>query len=262
VTFNTHDEGDFMDAATIQQAAEMLQKAARIAVLTGAGVSQESGVPTFRDALTGLWAQYDPTQLGTPAAFRQNPKLVWEWFEFRRGLVRNAKPNPGHVAIAQLQQRSLDCTIITQNVDDLHEQAGAHDVLHVHGLIAETKCFFNCRGEPTLIDLATLPPSDDVPPLCPYCGRWLRPNVVWFTENLPRDVWAAAGDAALTCDVILVVGTSGLVEPAGGLPRVAKQRGAKIIEVNPIESVITPLADIWLDAPSGVALPRVIEAMN
>jgi NAD-dependent deacetylase len=248
--------------ADIQRAADLLKQAARIAVLTGAGVSQESGVPTFRDALTGLWAQYDPQQLATPQAFRQNPKLVWDWYEFRRGLVRDAKPNPGHFAIAQLQARSLDLRIITQNVDDLHEQAGAHDVLHLHGVIAETKCFFDCQGDPTLVDLAALPPTDETPPPCPHCGRWLRPNVVWFTEALPRGVFTEARNASLGCDVMLVIGTSGLVEPAGSLPRLARQTGAKVIEVNPIESAITPIADIYLGAPSGVALPRVLEAMN
>jgi NAD-dependent deacetylase len=249
-----------MDA--IQHAADVLKQATRIAVLTGAGVSQESGVPTFRDALTGLWAQYDPQQLATPHAFRQNPKLVWDWYEFRRGLVSNAKPNPGHFAIAQLQQRRPDVTIITQNVDDLHEQAGARDVVHLHGYIAETKCFFDCQGDPTIVDLATLPPTEQTPPSCPHCGRWLRPNVVWFTEALPRLQLAIAGDAILACEVVLVVGTSGLVEPAGSLPGVAKKHGATVIEVNPIESAITPIADIYLGAPSGVALPRVLEAMN
>lgn len=248
--------------ADIQRAAEALKQAERIAVLTGAGVSQESGVPTFRDALTGLWAQYDPQELATPHAFRQNPKLVWDWYEFRRGLVRNAKPNPGHFAIAQLQQRRPDVTIITQNVDDLHEQAGARHVVHLHGFIAETKCFFNCQGDPTIVDLSTLPPTDQSPPPCPHCGRWLRPNVVWFTEALPREQLAIAGDAILNCQVVLVVGTSGLVEPAGSLPRVAKQHGATVIEVNPTESAITAIADIYLGAPSGVALPRVLEAMN
>lgn len=248
--------------AEIQRAAVLLKEAARIAVLTGAGVSQESGVPTFRDALTGLWAQYDPQQLATPQAFRQNPKLVWDWYEFRRGLVRNAKPNPGHFAIAQLQQRRPHVTVITQNVDDLHEQGGARDVAHLHGLIAETKCFFDCQGDPTLIDLTVLSPTEETPPLCPHCGRWLRPNVVWFTEALSQDILAIAGDAILSCEVVLVVGTSGLVEPAGNLPRIAKQHGATVIEVNPIESAITPLADIYLGAPSGVALPRVLEAMN
>lgn len=248
--------------ADIQRAAEALKQAERIAVLTGAGVSQESGVPTFRDALTGLWAQYDPQQLATPHAFRQNPKLVWDWYEFRRGLVRNAKPNPGHFAIAQLQQRRPDVTIITQNVDDLHEQAGARHVVHLHGFIAETKCFFNCQGDPTIVDLTTLAPTDQSPPPCPHCGRWLRPNVVWFTEALPREQLAIAGDAILNCQVVLVVGTSGLVEPAGSLPRVAKQHGAAVIEVNPTESAITAIADIYLGAPSGVALPRVLEAMN
>jgi NAD-dependent deacetylase len=245
----------------IQRAADLLKQAARIVVLTGAGVSQESGVPTFRDALTGLWEKYDPQQLATPQAFRQTPKLVWDWYEFRRGLVRNAAPNPGHFAIAQLQQRSLDLKIITQNVDDLHEQAGAHDVMHLHGLIAETKCFYNCQGDPTIVDLSTLPPTDQTPPPCPHCGRWLRPNVVWFGEALPRGVFTDARNACLGCDVVLVVGTSGIVEPAGSLPRLAKQSGARVIEVNPIESAITPIADIYLGAPSGVALPRVLEAM-
>jgi NAD-dependent deacetylase len=247
----------------IQQAADILKKAEFVAVLTGAGVSKESGVPTFRDAMDGLWAKYDPQQLATPAAFQQNPKLVWDWYEYRRSLVRNATPNPGHVALAQLAQRVPQFSLITQNVDDLHEQAGNTDVIHLHGNIAQTKCFFNCQGNPTLVDISqmTIDPLN-TPPACPHCGRWLRPNVVWFTEALPMRELSEAMDAVEVCDVCLVIGTSGLVEPAASLPKMAKQHHAKLIEVNPDHSTLSRIADVKLQAPSGEVLPLVLAAMG
>jgi NAD-dependent deacetylase len=246
---------------TISRTAKLLNSAERIAVLTGAGVSQESNVPTFRDALTGLWAQYDPQQLATKEAFRAQPSLVWNWYEFRRGLVRAAQPNAGHIALAQLAQKRPQVSIITQNVDDLHEQAGSPNVYHLHGLISQSKCFFDCQGSPTLVDVSSSPSPDETPPPCLYCGRWLRPNVVWFGENLPQEVFYSATQQIMEAHVVLVVGTSGLVDPAGSLPLIGKQHGAHIIEVNPTESAITPIADIYLREKSGVALPLILEAM-
>lgn len=248
---------------TIAQAAALLKTAQKVAVLTGAGVSKESGVPTFRDAMEGLWAKYDPQELATPMAFQKNPKLVWDWYQFRRDLVRNAKPNPGHVALAQLAKRFPTFTLITQNVDDLHEQAGSTSVVHLHGNIAETKCFDNCQGNPTIVDLTTIQVDpENTPPLCPHCGRWLRPNVVWFHEILPQRELSLATTACETADVILVIGTSGLVEPAASLPKIGKMHGAKIIEVNPDYSMLTRIADVKLEGASGVMLPQLVEAMG
>lgn len=247
----------------IQQSAELLKKANGIAILTGAGVSKESGVPTFRDAIDGLWAKYNPQELATPTAFMANPKLVWDWYEYRRELVRGAKPNPGHFALATLEQKLPTVITITQNVDDLHEQAGSKEVIHLHGNIAETKCFYNCQGSPTIVDLTQIEyDEDNTPPACPHCGRWLRPNVVWFGEMLPQDAIADAFAMVQHVDVVLVVGTSGMVTPAAALPGMGKQAGATVIEVNPMDSGITPIADIKLDGPSGEVLPQVIKAMG
>lgn len=250
----------------IQQAAQLIHDARRIAILTGAGVSKESGVPTFRDALEGLWSQYNPEELATPMAFRQNPKLVWDWYQFRRDMVAKAKPNPGHFALADIQKHKPATIIITQNVDDLHEQAGSNNVIHLHGNIAETKCFNNCQGEPTLVDLDSFEwDRDKTPPKCPHCKAYLRPNVVWFHEMLPEPALGMAYAESTACDVMIVVGTSGLVSPASGLPKIARDtpdNPAKIIEVNPDYSMITRYAHIKLDAPSGEALPEVVEALT
>jgi NAD-dependent deacetylase len=247
----------------IQQAAAILRSARNLAVLTGAGVSQESGVPTFRDAQEGLWARFDPQELATPMAFKRNPKLVWDWYEFRRSRLRQARPNSGHMALAQLEAHFPAVRIITQNVDDLHEQAGSTHVIHLHGNIARNKCFADCQGDPTLIDLSQIAyDRDDGPPKCPHCGAYIRPDVVWFHEMLPADAIQDATAAVRLCDVMLVVGTSGLVHPAASLPQTVRQRGAKIIEVNPVDSAITSLADIKLTGPSGVILPQLVEALD
>jgi NAD-dependent deacetylase len=250
-----------MSSENIQRAAEVLQSAKLVGVLTGAGVSKESGVPTFRDAQTGLWAKYDPQQLATPTAFKQNPKLVWDWYQFRRDLVSQAQPNPGHRALAELEQYVPAVEVITQNVDDLHEQAGSTNVTHLHGNIARTKCFDNCQGEPTVIDLTTVA-YDETPPACPHCGAHLRPDVVWFGEILPLAALDHAKTISTQCDVMLVVGTSGLVTPAASLPSYAKQAGATIIEINPDYSMITRIADLKLEGPSGEMLPQVIEVLK
>ena len=251
-----------MDEKALQAAQFALRTAQRIAVLSGAGASQESGVPTFRNAMDGLWAKYDPTQLATPQAFRANPRLVWEWYAYRRNLVRQARPNPGHYALAELQRLHPQVVLVTQNVDELHEQANSQDVIHLHGRIFQTKCFANCQGNPTLVDESALPPTDDAPPPCPHCGAPLRPNVVWFNEALPTEALQRAYDAFASCDVALIVGTSGLVHPAASLPHLAKQRGATLIEVNPHESAITHQSHIWLAAPAGEALPRLLEGLR
>ncbi|MEQ8672953.1 MAG: NAD-dependent deacylase [Aggregatilineales bacterium] len=247
----------------IQQAADLIKNAKEIAVLTGAGVSKESGVPTFRDAMDGLWAKFDPQQLATQEAFEANPKLVWDWYEYRRGLVRGAKPNAGHYALAELEKRYASLTIITQNVDDLHEQAGSKNVIHLHGNIAQSKCFDNCQGDPTLIDLNSYAwDREQTPPPCPHCGAYVRPDVVWFGEMLPLKELDRAKVVSVNCDVMIVVGTSGLVTPAASMPEYARQAGAKIIEVNPDYSMITRIADIKLEGASGEMLPRVIEALG
>ena len=241
----------------------MIRASQRIAVLTGSGISRESGVPTFRDALDGLWARYNPQELATPAAFRANPKLVWDWYEYRRAVARQAQPNPGHLALAELQRRLPGVQIITQNVDDLHERAGSTNLIRLHGSLHGNRCFYNCQGDPTPVDVSALTDFDPAngPPRCPHCGRWVRPAVVWFGELLPPDQLAAAMDAAAHADLMLVVGTSGMVAPAADLPHLARRSGARLLEINPAASALTPAVDLWLQGPAGEVLPRVLAAL-
>lgn len=204
---------------------DALREARHVAVLTGAGVSAESGIPTFRDALTGLWANYDPEELATPAGFRRQPDLVWAWYRERRRRIAEARPNPAHFALAALERRVPRVTLITQNIDGLHARAGSSDVVELHGNIARVKC----AG-------AGHPVSDyedtERAPRCPECGERLRPDVVWFGELLPREALERAWDAARSCDLFLSVGTSNLVEPAASLPWIAARRGVPVAVIN------------------------------
>ncbi|NJN99013.1 MAG: NAD-dependent deacylase [Anaerolineales bacterium] len=237
-----------------------LRQAQHIAVLTGAGISAESGVPTFRDAQTGLWAKYSPEELATPQAFRRNPRLVWEWYAWRRELVTKAEPNPGHVVLAQIETylaaSQARFTLITQNVDGLHQRAGSQNVIELHGNINRTKCF----EEGVIVE--SWPPTGDVPPPCPHCGGYLRPDVVWFGETLPAAALAEASTAAQTCDVFMSIGTSGLVQPAASLPYLALQQGAVIIEINPDETPLTAIASYVLSGPAGQVLPALWQALR
>jgi NAD-dependent deacetylase len=236
---------------------ELLQRLAsakRVAVLTGAGVSAESGVPTFRDAQTGLWAQYRPEDLATPRAFRRNPKLVWEWYEWRRKLVADAKPNPAHLALAEMEKLFPQFCILTQNVDGLHSRAGSKVVVELHGNIARTKCF----EENTIIPF--WPKTDDVPPKCPRCGGLLRPDVVWFEEPLPEIEMRVANTAAQECDIFFSIGTSALVYPAAALPGTALKNGAVVVEINPQPTPLSAQATYVLTGAAGVILPELLRA--
>ncbi|MDH4046498.1 MAG: NAD-dependent deacylase [Gemmatimonadota bacterium] len=202
-----------------------LRGARHVAALTGAGISAESGIPTFRDALTGLWANYNPEDLATPEAFARQPAVVWDWYAGRRGAIRAAQPNAGHRALVELARRVPRFTLITQNVDGLHQRAGSVDVIELHGNILRSRC----SREGVIVDD---PAPNASPPPCPRCGAPLRPDVVWFGEILPLEALAAAEDAAVTCDVLLSVGTSNLVVPAASLPWMAAGRGATVVVVN------------------------------
>jgi len=219
-------------------------------VLTGAGISAESGIPTFRDALTGLWSKFRPEELATPEAFLANPKLVWDWYAWRRQKVAEVRPNAGHAALAELQDRTV-LTLITQNVDGLHQQAGSRNVIELHGNIRRVKCFDNAHATERWDEVEGVP-------LCPKCGSMLRPDVVWFGEMLPEAAIADAMAAAADCDVFLSIGTSSVVEPAASLPVMAKQSGAVVIEVNPEPTPLSAMADISLRGPSGEMLPELI----
>lgn len=248
----------------LHEAAAILSAARRPVVLTGAGISKESGIPTFRDALDGLWAQVDPMKLATPQAFRRDPALVWRFYEYRRERMRPARPNPGHIALAALEHRFPALHIITQNVDDLHEQAGSTRIVRLHGKISANRCSLDCRGLPTPVDLSQLSDEQraETPPHCPYCGGYVRPDVVWFNEMLPSDALNRAQQLAQQADVMLVVGTSGVVYPAAGLPALTRKAGGRLIEINPVVSELTPTMDIWLEGASGIVLPRLVEHLE
>lgn len=252
-----------VDDQSLQRAAEVIQRARLVAISSGAGISKESGVPTFRDAQEGLWAKYDPEQLATPAAFRRDPNLVWSWYMFRTSLVANAQPNPGHRALVELEALVPEVVILTQNVDGLHAQAGSRHIVELHGRLGRFKCFEACQGEPTIVDLASVPYEAERAPACPHCQTGLlRPDVVWFGEALPEAALQRAFEVAKACDVMLVIGTSGIVQPAAALPYYACSAGAAVIEVNPEPSLITKDVDMFLQGPSGVVLPRLVQAVR
>ena len=233
---------------------ERLRDARYVAVLTGAGISAESGIPTFREAQTGLWAQYDPQELATPQAFRRNPKLVWDWYAWRRELVTRAAPNAGHLALVEIERRVPRFTLITQNVDDLHRRAGSTGVIELHGNITRVKCF----DDDQIVE--DWPATDELPPRCPRCGGMLRPDVVWFGEMLPHEALAAAHGAALDCDLFFSIGTSGLVEPAASLPFVALRSGAAVVIINP-DYRSSPGPTLYgLRGPAGTVLPALVRA--
>ncbi|HFB39366.1 MAG TPA: NAD-dependent deacylase [Oceanithermus sp.] len=230
-----------MDELT--RAREKIEEAARIAVLTGAGISAPSGIPTFRDP-GGLWENFKIEDYATPEGFARNPEEVWRWYAWRYRKIREAEPNEAHRLLAELERKKGDgFLLVTQNIDGLHQRAGSKRVIELHGSIHRARC--------TVCDYrAELPPPEDlaIPPKCPRCGALLRPDVVWFGELLPPGAFEAAVAAFRSADVALVVGTSAVVEPAASLGRLAKHAGAYLIEVNPEETPLTPLADLSLRA--------------
>jgi NAD-dependent deacetylase len=223
-------------------------------VLTGAGISAESGIPTFRDAATGLWARFDPAQLATEEGFRADPRLVWRWYAWRRERVVHAAPNDGHRALADAAARFDRITVITQNVDGLHRRAGSDPLIELHGNILRTVCLERCgyrEDDPDRVPVGE-------PPVCPGCGSWLRPGVVWFGEMLEPAALEAAEEAAADCDVMLVVGTSGLVYPAAGLPATARRAGAAVIMVNPEPTELDALAAASIRGKAAEVLPALL----
>ena len=246
-----------LDIQQIRQAAQQLAQAKRVVCLTGAGVSAESGVATFRDAQTGLWSKFDPQRLASQAGFAADPGLVWRWYMARLDSVERAAPNPGHLALTRLAALTSSFTLVTQNVDDLHERAGSQPVLHIHGRINRFRCNY-CQAEH---DLQPDERHQEQPPVCAFCGDKVRPAVVWFGEALPGPVVEMAWREAERCDVMLVVGTSGIVYPVAQLPAVAQQAGAVVIDVNPECTPISERADLFLQGAGGVVLPQVMDAL-
>ncbi|WCD82875.1 SIR2 family NAD-dependent protein deacylase [Pseudomonas sp. TUM22785] len=237
----------------------LLAKARHLVVFTGAGISAESGIPTFRDRLTGLWERYEASELASAEGFRRDPALVWGWYEWRRTLVHRAQPNAAHLAIARLATLVPKLTLITQNVDDLHERAGSREALHLHGRLDALRCFACTR--PAL----EIPKPDEPnegrrvePPRCTRCNGKLRPGVVWFGEQLPGDVLRAAFTAAEECDLLLSIGTSGVVEPAASIPRLALRAGATVLHLNTQPVAVQGEREFALAGPAGELLPALL----
>ncbi|GAB4426591.1 MAG: NAD-dependent deacylase [Anaerolineales bacterium] len=234
---------------------KFLRKAERVAALTGAGVSQESGLRTFRDAQTGHWAKHRPEDLATPQAFARNPKLVWDWYAMRREKIKDAQPNPAHYALVEMARHIPDFRLITQNVDGLHLKAGSPSVVELHGNLRRVKCS-SCGKQAQTWDDA----GEDVP-RCRLCGEMLRPDVIWFNESLPRDALEYAVEAARNCQVFFSIGTSGLVQPAASLAFGARNKGAVVVEINAEPTPLTPKADFALHGKAGEILPALVRTV-
>lgn len=235
---------------------DALRSARRVVVFTGAGISKESGLPTFREAQSGLWARFRPEELATPEAFARDPALVWRWYAWRREGVRRAEPNAAHRALAGLEERVADFTLVTQNVDGLHRRAGSRRILELHGNILRTVC----SVERTEVPEGEM--GEGEPPPCPRCGAPLRPDVVWFGEVLPAEAMEQAFAAAARCDLVLVVGTSGRVYPAAGLVPVALEAGATVVVVDPGESGWQHPRVHHLRGQAGKVVPEVAELIG
>ncbi len=234
---------------------QALRAARSITALTGAGISAESGIPTFRDSQTGLWANYDPRQLATPEAFAENPQRVLDWYRWRRSLINQAAPNPGHLALAALESRAPHFTLITQNIDGLHHLAGSQNIIELHGNIHQLCC---SSSQDHGLHLW----SDEALPRCPTCNSLLRPAVVWFGEALSPAILQRALQAAQHCDFFFSIGTSGIVEPAASLPFVALHAGATVVEVNPTSTPLTSYAHFHFPSPAGQFLPQLLQALD
>ena len=235
---------------------ETLRGSASAVFLTGAGVSAESGIPTFRDAMTGLWSRYRPEELATPDGFQRDPELVWRWYEWRRGMVSESDPNPGHHALRRMQHHLTGSLLITQNVDGLHQRAGSEQPIELHGNLFRTLC---SRDMLPVTAEEWIPGN---PPRCARCDAWVRPGVVWFGEMLPADAIGKARQAAMNCDVFFSIGTSAQVYPAAELAEIALANGATVVEVNPERTALTRYADFVLPSPSGAALPEIARRLG
>ncbi|AFK22738.1 NAD-dependent protein deacetylase [Pyrococcus sp. ST04] len=245
----------------IAEVAGVLASSKSAIAFTGAGISAESGVPTFRGR-DGLWKRYRPEELATPEAFRTNPKLVWEFYKWRIKKILEAKPNPAHYSLVELEKMGILKAVITQNVDDLHREAGTKNLLELHGNIFRVRCT-SCNYKEYLKESGRIEEvlQEDIP-RCPKCGAYLRPDVVWFGEPLPEEVLSKAFKLAETADVVIVVGTSGVVYPAAYIPYIVKENNGTVIEINVQESGITPIADFFLRGKAGVILPKLVDEVR
>ena len=245
----------FQDNLFTGELLEKLRAARSMTVLTGAGISAESGVPTFRGE-DGLWKKFKPEELATVDAFLRNPELVWEWYQHRREILSRVQPNPGHQALKDLENHFEEFALITQNIDGLHQKAGSRRVVELHGNIRRNRCL-DCGQIHQDVPLTREPSV----PKC-QCGGMLRPDVVWFGESLPAKALEAAFIASSQCDVFFSIGTSAVVHPAASLPLIALQRGAYVVEINIEPTALTPQAHLLMRGKSGEVLPRLVEILS
>lgn len=238
----------------------MLAESKRPSVLSGAGISRESGIPTYRGDSDSYWSNPEVRRLATVAGFYETPAAVWNFSQSLRRQMDAAQPNAGHYALARLESYLPGLPVITQNVDDLHERAGSSKVIHLHGLIKQNRCSRYCQGIPSLIDEKYLVDQRSTPPLCPHCGAFVRPHVMFFGEYLHAEPLQTAEYIAGQTDVMIVVGTSGVVAPASEIPQQAKHAGAKLIEINPEPTPLTSITDYWLPALASGVLPLIAAA--
>ncbi|MFW9907133.1 MAG: NAD-dependent deacylase [Candidatus Thorarchaeota archaeon] len=243
-----------IEHTSVLKAAEIILSSDYLIALTGAGISSESGVPTFRGA-DGLWRNYDAMQLATPEAFRKDPKLVWEWYSWRQGLILGCEPNLAHLTLAKWEAKNVLRGLITQNVDNLHSRAGSKNIIQVHGSIFKLKCT-ECEFKGDL----TAPPKDI--PLCSACGSYLRPDVVWFGENLDYHIMSQTYKELDQADTILVIGTSGIVQPAASFPLIVRQHGGKIIDINIEPTSISNFAEVYITGKASEVLREIDLALD
>jgi NAD-dependent deacetylase len=244
-----------MDTEALNQIVRRIKPSTRVAVLTGAGISQESGVPTFRGK-NGLWRSFRAEELATPEAFAKNPVLVWEWYDWRRGLIKPLKPNPGHVALSELEKKIQDFTLITQNVDGLHRVAGSKNPIEIHGTIWRVRCQ-DCRETSENREVPI-----QIPPKCEACSGLLRPDVVWFGESLDEKVLHGVYQCLQVVEVMLIVGTSAIVQPAASFGLVAKKAGAFVAEINRSETPQSSLFDVSIQRKAGELLPELVKRVD
>ncbi|MEO4015307.1 SIR2 family NAD-dependent protein deacylase [Pseudomonas rossensis] len=248
----------------IEQAADVLQKAKKVVFFTGAGISADSGIPTYREKLSGIWTGLDPRDLETAKAFRENPALVWGWYLWRRLRVAQAEPNAAHLAIPRMAHSQRQVSVITQNIDDLHERAGSSNVIHLHGSLAMPKCFACHRPAVVFPDQSAVPEEGAriEPPRCLRCNGRMRPAVVWYGEDLPSQSWKAAVLLVKDCDLLISVGTSGIVMPAAGLPDLALDSGASVIHVNKADVAMGEQKELMLIGAAAEVLPMLLEKIS
>ncbi|CAI8848479.1 SIR2 family NAD-dependent protein deacylase [Pseudomonas sp. IT-P176] len=249
--------------SVIEQAVDALHRAKKVVFFTGAGISADSGIPTYREKLSGIWAGYDPRDLETAKAFRKNPPLIWGWYLWRRLRVAQAEPNAAHHIIACMANSLPQVSVITQNIDDLHERAGSLNVVHLHGNLAMPKCFTCHRPAVVSPDQPAIPDEGALiePPRCPRCNGKMRPAVVWYGEDLPPQAWKAAVRLVKNCDLLISVGTSGIVMPAAGLPDLALSSGASVIHVNKVDVAMGEQKEFMLVGSAVEVLPMLLEGL-